>query len=323
MLTGTATRAGAVITATVILIGAAILRGSSAAADPNQDDQFLAALDQHGIPALENAPSLIATAHEVCRKLDGGVPADRVVESMTNFAVNSDSNLNRFPRDRLTRTFTRFVAAAVQAYCPANQNKLISFRGAPAPEPTEPRARIAASPQTAATSGSDVPAGLFAPDMTNTPTAWQQPTPTVGVFVGIYDWGQRPGCTAHGTVVAPPIQTVPAGETIAPKPPQFTGPPPPPANILIPPQAPKPPPPRQQPPSPQQLPPAPPELPPQAPPPPQQMEPEPPAVGPQPGGAAGGAGGSAGSSGGGGGSGPAEPTPPPAPMPPGVIRIAP
>nr|VTP03928.1 hypothetical protein BIN_B_05310 [Mycobacterium riyadhense] len=133
MITGTASRAGAMATASVILIGAAILRGSTAAADPNQDDQFLASLDQRGIPALENAPSLIATAHKVCGRLDGGMPVDGVVESMTNFAVNNDPSLRRYPRDRLTRTFSRFVSAAVQIYCPVHQDKIASLSAISAP----------------------------------------------------------------------------------------------------------------------------------------------------------------------------------------------
>lgn len=76
MITGNAGRVGSVAIATVILMGAAILRGSSADADPNQDDEFLASLDRHGIPALENPQSLIPVAHEVCGELSGGVSAE-------------------------------------------------------------------------------------------------------------------------------------------------------------------------------------------------------------------------------------------------------
>src|SRR5262245_33030886 len=132
MFTGTASRAGAVATATVILIGAAILRGSPAAADPNQDDQFLASLDSHGIPALANEQSLIPIAHQVCGQLDGGTPVNEVVERMTNFAVNNNPSLGQYPRDRLTRTFSRFVTAAVEVYCPANRGKIGSLSANPA-----------------------------------------------------------------------------------------------------------------------------------------------------------------------------------------------
>lgn len=361
MFTGTASRAGAVATATVILIGAAILRGSAAAADPNQDDQFLASLDRHGIPALENAPSLIAIAHEVCGRLDGGMPADRVVESMTNFAYNNDPSLHQYPRDRLTRTFSRFVSAAVQVYCPVNQDKIASFSTNPAPPRTnEPTDRVAAYTHTATVSQCDLRDRAPASDMITTPTASQERTPTgvvrlphsiVGdVLVASHHWGDRSDRNSHCDIRAPLIETIPAGETIAPKPPQIPAPLPPPAHILLPPRAPapsqppqQPPPPLQQPPQPQEPPPPPQELPPtpqelppspQEPPPPQQVEP--PAVSPQPGGAAGGGGigdggagsGGAGSGGGGsgggdnGGRGPAGPSPT-RPMPPGVIRVAP
>lgn len=295
MITGTARRAGATATASVILIGAAILRGSTATADPNQDDQFLALLNQHGIPALENPPSLIATAQRVCGELDAGVPFDAVVESMTTFAYDSDPG--KYPRDRLARTFTRFVTAAVQAYCPYNQGKLASFAAHRATGSTESSYRVAAYRHTA----------------------------LGGVFVA----------TAL-------IGTLPAGETIAPQPPQIPAQSSPPAHIFTPPRATAPSqPPRQPPPQPQQPlpPPQEPPPPPQEPPPPQQIEPPPPqqveappVTAPQPGGAVGGGGvggGGAGTGGGGsgggggtGGHGPAAPSPT-RPMPPGIVQVAP
>ncbi len=328
MITGTATRAGAVAIATVILFGAAILRGNSAAADPNQDDQFLAALDQNGIPALENAPSLIVTAHEVCSKLDGGMPADGVVESMTNFAVNNNSGLSRIPRDRLTRTFTRFVAAAVQAYCPTNQDKLASFRTSPTPGSNGTTHRAAAYSHNIVRTGCDVADRPRRAEIASTATPWQASTPTVvvrlpgpvvgGAVVAGEQAGSRPDCGAPYADPAPLVKAVPAGETVAPMPPQLPAQPPPPAHILIPPRASAPTPqPQLRPPRPQA-----PTPPPQDVPPPQQLEP--PVVAPQPGAAGGGGDAGSGGSGGGGsdGGGAAEPTPA-RPMPPGVIRIAP
>lgn len=237
MITGTATRAGAVATATVILFGAAILRGNSAAADPNQDDQFLAALDQNGIPALENAPSLIVTAHEVCSKLDGGMPADGVVESMTNFAVNNNSGLSRIPRDRLTRTFTRFVAAAVQAYCPTNQDKLASFRTSPTPGSNGTTHRAAAYSHNIVRTGCDVADRPRRAEIASTATPWQASTPTVvvrlpgpvvgGAVVAGEQAGSGPDCGAPYADPAPLVKAVPAGETVAPMPPQLPAQPPP------------------------------------------------------------------------------------------------
>jgi Protein of unknown function (DUF732) len=90
MFTGITTHAGSLVTAIVMLTGAAILRGGAAAANANQDDQFLALLNEEGIPALSGVPSLIATAHDVCRALDGGVPVGTVVKALVNFAYSND-----------------------------------------------------------------------------------------------------------------------------------------------------------------------------------------------------------------------------------------
>jgi len=313
MITGTASRAGAMATASVILIGAAILRGSTAAADPSQDEQFLALLDQHGIPALQNPASLVATAQNVCRELDGGKPFDAVVESMTTFAYDSDPG--RYPRDRLARTFTRFVTAAVQAYCPYNQNKLAAFSAPRMP-------------------------GLIAPAHRTTFGVVRLPHSIVGgVYVAGHSWADRPDSKAQNTFHAPLIEIVPAGETLAPQPPQIPAQSPPPGHIVTPPRAPAPPqPPQQPPPLPQQAPPPPqePPPPPQEPPPPERIEPappqvEPPVAAPQPGGGVGGGGtggGGAGTGGGGsggggsGGHGPSGPAPT-RPMPPGIVQVAP
>jgi hypothetical protein len=62
MFPGITTHTGSLVTPIVVLTGAASLRGGAAAADPSQDDQFLALLNEEGIPALQNVPSLIATA---------------------------------------------------------------------------------------------------------------------------------------------------------------------------------------------------------------------------------------------------------------------
>lgn len=315
MITGTARRAGAMATASVILIGAAILRGSTAAADPSQDDQFLALLDQHGIPALQNPASLVVTAQNVCRELDGGKPFDAVVESMASFAYDSDPG--RYPRDRLTRTFTRFVTAAVQAYCPYHQNKSAAFDTRWAPGTIQPAHRTFTA-------------------------AVRLPQSTVGgVYVAAQLWASAPDPNGQSTFRSPPTVTIPAGETMAPQPPQIPAQSPLPGHIVTPPRAPAAPqPPRQPPAQPQQQPPPPlePPPPPQEPPPPQQIEPlpppqvEPPSTAPLPGGGVGGdgtGGGGAGTGGGGsggaggtGGHGPSGPAPA-RPMPPGIVQVAP
>ncbi|MGO8849840.1 DUF732 domain-containing protein [Mycobacterium sp.] len=329
MFTGITTHAGALAGAIVVLTGAAILRGGAAAADPNQDDQFLALLDEEDIPALSGVPSLIDTAHKVCRTLDGGMPVDGLVDVMVNDAYSIDPTERLYPPGRLARTEARFITAAVEAYCPYDQGKIASIMANPAPGSNEPTQRVAAYTHNAVNSGSDLREPPPARDMINLRAAWQEPTGTGavrlphlmdGVFVAGRCGDDRSDCDAHGTVLASLIGAVPSGEIT---PPPIPAPRPPTAQTLTPPRPIAAPPRPKQPPPPPKQPPPPPQ---QPPPPPQQAEP--PAVGPQPGGAAGsgGGGGTGGNGGGGiggnGGGGPAEPSPTP-PMPPGFVRLAP
>ena len=308
MFTGITSHAGAVVTAIVVLTGAAILSGGAAAADPNQDDQFLALLDKQDIPAINNVPSLIATAHKICRKLDGDMPVDDVVDAMRTFAYQTDPTLRLYPPARITSTTTRFITAAVEAYCPYDQSKIAAIMANPTPGSNEPTRPVASYTHNAVNSGSN---------LRHPPPVWQQPTSTGavrlphlmdgGVFVAGRYGDDRSDCAAHGTQLASLIEAVPSGEIPAPNPPQIPAPPPP-AQTRTPPRPiAAPPPPKQTPPPPQQV--------------------EPPAVAPQPGGAAGSGGsGSNGPGGNGpggdGGGGPAEPSPAP-PMPPGFVRLAP
>jgi uncharacterized membrane protein YgcG len=296
MFTGITGHSGALVTTVAALTGAAILRGGAAAADPNQDDQFLALLDEENIPALSNVPSLISQAHKDCRQLDRGMPVDALVDEMTNDAYDVDPIERSYPPDRLTRTMARFIIAAVEAYCPYDKGKIASVVANPA-------------------MGSKLSL-----DRINGPAAWQEPLPHFmggGVFVAGpygYDRSDRDG---QGPALASLIGAVPPEGVAAPTPPQIPAPPPPTAQPLAPPRPVAPPPPPKKPPPPPQ----------QPPPPPQQVEP--PAIGPQPG-SGGGGGNSGGSAGGGGGNGggsagggaPAEQSPAP-PMPPGFVRLAP
>ena len=95
----------------------------AAAADPGQDEQFLALLDQQGIPALDGIPRLVARAHRVCAELDDGTPADAVIDELSNATYEDNPALHLMP-GRVSRTSAKFVTAAVGAYCPANQGKL-------------------------------------------------------------------------------------------------------------------------------------------------------------------------------------------------------
>jgi len=339
MFTGIAGIAGltsALVTAIVVLTGGAILRSGAAAADPDQDEQFLALLDQEDIPALNNVPSLIVTAHHVCRILDAGMPVDDLVDAMVNNAYSIDPIERLYPRGRLARTETRFITAAVAAYCPYDQSKIASIMANPAAGWNEPTHRVAPSTRNAVNSGGDLRESRPVPDVINMPAPRQEPTGTgavrlphlmdCGVLVASRPGGDRSDFDAHGTALASLIGAIPSGEVTDPNPPQLPTPPPPTAQILTPPRPIAAPPPPKQPPPPPKQPPPPPQ---QAEPPPQQAEP--PAVGPQPGGAGGsddtggiggGTGGIGGGTGGAGGNGPAEPSPAP-PMPPGLVRLAP
>jgi hypothetical protein len=231
--------------------------GGTAAADPSQDDQFLALLDQEEIPAVENVPSVIAAGHTVCRRLDGGMPVDQILDTMKNdvYAINPRMRLHRA---RVMTTVTRFITAAVETYCPYDQGKIASIAVNPAPPPGEPAH----------------PAAVYT--------------------MGRYRDG-RSDYDARGAVLVRAVETAPAGEITPPNPPRIPAPSPPTAHTQTPPRvdaAPPPlqpppsppeekPPPQQPPPSPEQPPPA---LPGQASPP-QQVEPP---ASPQPGSAGGG-----------------------------------
>jgi hypothetical protein len=257
MFTGTTSHSGALITATVVLTGAAILRGGAATADPNQDDKFLALLEQQDIPALQGVPNLIYTAHRVCLKLDAGISVDALVDTMVNNAYSIDPTYRLYDRGRLARTEARFITAAVGAYCPYDQGKIASVITNPAGW-KEPTHRVAAYMQNAVNSANDLRAAS-ALDMINVPSPWQQ-------------------SDAHGTVPAWLIEAIPSGDLTQPNPPEIPPPPPPTAQIQTPPRPIAAPPRPKQPPPPAQKPPPPPQ---QPPPPPQQVEP--PAVGSQPG----------------------------------------
>ncbi|WP_343602366.1 DUF732 domain-containing protein [Mycobacterium sp.] len=283
MFTGITLLAGVLVSAVVDLTGAAILGGAPAAADPGQDQQFLALLNQEGIPAVKNNPSLIATAHKVCRELDGGMPADDLVDQMRNRSYQINP-IERLLPDRVTRTVTRFISAAVGAYCPRDQGRIASMSAGLA-------------------HGSAAPAGRDLPGA----AVVELPFMTDGgvVVAGRYPDGGRDR-DAHVTVLVPVIRVVPSGDIVPTDPPEIPPPPPPQAQIQKPlPAVAAPPAPKQAPAPPQQA--EPPEVAPPA-----------PGIGGGPDGIDGTGGNGAG--GGAGGAGPEEPEPDPGP---GWVRMAP
>jgi hypothetical protein len=210
MFTGINAHAGYLVTAIVVLTGAAILRGGAASADPNQDDQFLALLSQQGIPALSGIPDLIKTAHDVCDELNSGVPTGAVVDEFEDYA--NSVTPGRDP-GRVHRSAIRFVRASAGAYCPnhqvgfTNRNgsrhrvELTSFvEGAtatnPVPPPPVPDAQTLKPPHAAA------------------PAPPKKAPPVVGPPPGSGRGGGGNGGGTGGVAPAPPME--PGRITLAP-----------------------------------------------------------------------------------------------------------
>ncbi|UVO10970.1 DUF732 domain-containing protein [Mycobacterium sp. SVM_VP21] len=291
-----------IVAATAIAV--ATLPYGVAAADPSQDDQFLAVLQEKQIPAMDNIATVVAAGHKVCLKLDDGIPAQTVLDGLNNDAYGMNPDL-REQSDRLSATMSRFIAAAVQVYCPGDQGKIASLAASRTRQSHEPAPLVVvANYRTTVSAGNTV--------------------------------------DAIGAVLGSPVDTIATGDASQPKPPKIPPPQAPKAKIPRSPGAATKPPPRQQPPQPPQQPPPPPpqappppappeQLPPpqQLPPPPPQQPPTPPQDlpapgGPQSGSATDGSGpGNGGAGGGGADNGrPAEPPPAP-PRPPGMIQLVP
>ena len=127
MFSGIIRRLPAAVTAVVFFISAAVLPGHTAAADPDQDQKFFDLLGQKEIPPVDNATSLITSAHKVCGKLDDGVPVGDIVETIRNNGFNENPLTRLDPPDRITRTINQFITASVEAYCPRDRGKIASI----------------------------------------------------------------------------------------------------------------------------------------------------------------------------------------------------
>lgn len=113
--------------ASAALLAAGFLAGTTAAADPGQDQKFFDLLGQKDIPPVDNANSLIETAHKACSKLDGGMSVGELVELIRNNGYNENPLTRLNPPDRITRTINQFIIASVQAYCPYDAGKIASI----------------------------------------------------------------------------------------------------------------------------------------------------------------------------------------------------
>jgi hypothetical protein len=110
--------------APVVLIAAIVLAGA-AGADPSQQDQFLALLEQEQIPPTGDGevPGVVARAHHICGELNGGTPVDAVINEEIDRGYAENPRLHLLS-DRVRRTVIRFVTASVDVYCPRHQGEL-------------------------------------------------------------------------------------------------------------------------------------------------------------------------------------------------------
>ena len=122
--TGIARLAVALVSASAILT-AAVVPAGPAGADPSQQDQFLALLEQEQIPPVDagEVPGVVARAHYICGQLNGGTPVNALVDEEMNRGYAENPRLHLLA-DRVRRTAIRFITASVDVYCPRHQGEL-------------------------------------------------------------------------------------------------------------------------------------------------------------------------------------------------------
>lgn len=118
MRTGISSLAALLVSVAVVLPAAVICAGE-ASADPSQQDQFVALLEQDQVPLVDNLPALVARAHQICAELNGGASVYTVVDEEMNgmFAENPSF---RQEAARVHRTAVRFIAVSAEVYCPSH-----------------------------------------------------------------------------------------------------------------------------------------------------------------------------------------------------------
>jgi hypothetical protein len=118
MRTSITSLAGALLTAAVMCAG-------TAGADPSQQDQFLALLDQEQIPPTDagEVPGVVARAHQICDELNHGTPVDALLNEEMDRGYAENPTLHLYAA-RVRRTAIRIVTASVKVYCPNHQGEL-------------------------------------------------------------------------------------------------------------------------------------------------------------------------------------------------------
>src|SRR5271163_1621206 len=102
-----------------MMLTAAIICAGAANADPSQQDQFVALLEQDQVPLIDNLPALVARAHQICRELNGGASVYTVVNEEMNGIFEEDPAYH-LESARVKRTAVRFIAVSAEVYCPSH-----------------------------------------------------------------------------------------------------------------------------------------------------------------------------------------------------------
>ena len=118
MRTGITSLADALVSAAVVLTAAIVCAGA-AGADPSQQDQFVALLEQDQIPLMDNLPALVARAHQICGELNRGESVYTVVDEEMN-GIFEENPAYRQEFARVHRTAVRFIAVSAEVYCPSH-----------------------------------------------------------------------------------------------------------------------------------------------------------------------------------------------------------
>jgi hypothetical protein len=123
--TGITSLADALVSVSVVLTAAIICAGAAAADPSQQQDQFVAMLEQEQIPPTGDGevPGVVARARQLCGELNGGTSADTLVNDEMNRGYAENPRLRLIP-DRVRRTAIRFVTASVTVYCPSHRGDL-------------------------------------------------------------------------------------------------------------------------------------------------------------------------------------------------------
>ncbi len=123
--TGITSHAAALVGASMVLTATIVCAGAAGADPSQQQDQFLALLEQEQIPPTDagEVPGVVARAHHICSELNGGTPVDAVVNEELDRGYSENPRLHLMA-DRVRRTVVRFVTASVTVYCPRHQGEL-------------------------------------------------------------------------------------------------------------------------------------------------------------------------------------------------------